>query len=116
MPIEFRRSKRVISFADARDLLGLTTLHGDGNKSTYWITVEDIQFGVHAVQSIGEIYALLNPHYNFSIPREYPLFPTLYSQKHRYKNNRNVKTKAALVSNFADAPTRTPENFNAYRQ
>ena len=182
MPVEFKRAKRAISFADARDLLGLTTLfennqihkhanltrymtivqgmaklwihlftgmrdnevnqlsydcyqtvqsnehsvhvlmgytsklHGGGNKSTYWITFEDIQFGVNAAQSIGEMYALLNPHYDMSNPAEYPLFPTLYSQKHRNKNNRNIKNETDFISNFSGAPTRTETNFNNYRQ
>ncbi|CAD9195814.1 hypothetical protein QAC21B_01943 [Acinetobacter bohemicus] len=180
MPVEFRRSKRAISFADARDLLGLTILfenhqiqknanlthymtliqgmaklwihlfkgmrdnevnqlsydchqtvqshehlvhvimgytsklHGGGNKSTYWITFEDIQIGVRAAQSIGEIYALLNPHYDLSNPTEYPLFPTLYSQKHRHKNNRNIERETDFVSHFSGAPTRTQANFNQY--
>ena len=166
MPVEFKRAKRAISFADARDLLGLTTLfennqihkhanltrymtvvqgmaklwihlftgmrdnevnqlsydcyqtvqsnehnvhvlmgytsklHGGGNKSTYWITFEDIQFGVNAAQSIGEIYALLNPHYDLSNPAEYPLFPTLYSQKHRHKKNQNIENETGFISNF----------------
>ena len=181
MPVEFKRAKRAISFADARDLLGLTTLfennqihkhanltrymtvvqgmaklwlhlftgmrdnevnqlsydcyqtvqsnehsvhvlmgytsklHGGGNKSTYWITFEDIQFGVNAAQSIGEIYALLNPHYDLSNPAEYPLFPTLYSQKHRHKKNQNIENETGFISNFLGAPTRTQSNFNLYR-
>lgn len=180
MPTEFKREKNALSFADARDLLGLTALfennqiqkhanltrymtliqgmaklwihlftgmrdnevnqlssdcyqtiqskehlvhvimgytsklHGGGNKSTYWITFEDIQFGVHAAQSIGEIYALLNPHYDMSNPAEYPLFPTLYSQKHRNKNNRNIEHETDFISNFEGAPTRTQSNFNQY--
>lgn len=85
------------------------------HKSTYWITFEDIQFGVRAAQSIGEIYALLNPHYDMSNPAEYPLFPTLYSQKHRNKNNRNIKNETDFISNFSGAPTRTQSNFNLYR-
>ena len=97
-------------------LMGYTSkLHGGGNKSTYWITFEDIQFGVRAAQSIGEIYALLNPHYDMSNPAEYPLFPTLYSQKHRNKNNRNIKNETDFISNFSGAPTRTQSNFNLYR-
>ncbi|RZG88406.1 hypothetical protein EXE10_02400 [Acinetobacter sp. WCHAc060033] len=96
-------------------IMGYTSkLHGGGNKSTYWITFEDIQFGVHAAQSIGEIYALFNPHYDLSNPAEYPLFPTLYSQKHRYKNNRNIEYEKDFVSNFSGAPTRTQANFNQY--
>ena len=96
-------------------IMGYTSkLHGGGNKSTYWITFEDIQFGVHAAQSIGEIYALLNPHYDLSNPAEYPLFPTLYSQKHRHKNNRNVEHETDFISNFEGAPTRTQTNFNQY--
>ena len=64
-------------------LMGYTSkLHGGGNKSTYWISFEYIQIGGRAAQSIGEIYALLNPHYDLSNPAEYPLFQTLYSQKH----------------------------------
>lgn len=180
MPVEFRRAKCAISFADARDLLGLTALfennqiqkhanltrymtliqgmaklwihlftgmrdnevnqlsydcyqavqsnehlvhvimgytsklHGGGNKSTYWITFEDIQSGVCAAQSIGEIYALLNPHYDMSNPAEYPLFPTLYSQKHRHKNNRNIEHETDFISNFEGAPTRIQTNFNQY--
>lgn len=180
MPVEFGRSKRAVSFADARDLLDLTTLfennqiqkhanltrymtliqgmaklwihlftgmrdnevnqlsydcyqtvqsnehlvhvimgytsklHGGGNKSTYWITFEDIKFGVNAAQSIGEIYALFNPHYDFSNPCEYPLFPTRYSQKHRHKNNRNIENETDFISNFSGAPTRTQSNFNEY--
>jgi len=97
-------------------LMGYTSkLHGGGNKSTYWITFEDIQFGVCAAQSIGEIYALLNPHYEFSNPSEYPLFPTRYSQKHRHKNNRNIEHETDFISNFSGAPTRTQSNFNLYR-
>lgn len=97
-------------------LMGYTSkLHGGGNKSTYWISFEDIQIGVHAAQSIGEIYALLNSHYDFSNPAEYPLFPTLYSQKHRNKNNRNIKNETDFISNFSGAPTRTQSNFNLYR-
>ncbi|MEG2559879.1 MAG: hypothetical protein RSA22_09520 [Acinetobacter sp.] len=97
-------------------LMGYTSkLHGGGNKSTYWITFEDIQFGVRAAQSIGEIYALLNPHYEFSNPSEYPLFPTRYSQKHRHKNNQNIKNETDFISNFLGAPTRTQSNFNLYR-
>ncbi|MCU4366292.1 hypothetical protein KTG70_14420 [Acinetobacter variabilis] len=181
MPTEFKREKNAVSFADARDLFGLTALfennqiqkhanltrymtliqgmaklwihlftgmrdnevnqlssdcyqtiqsnehlvhvimgytsklHGGGNKSTYWTTFEDIQFGVRAAQSIGEIYALLNPHYDMSNPAEYPLFPTLYSQKHRNKNNRNIKNETDFISNFSGAPTRTQSNFNLYR-
>ncbi|MFD1438151.1 hypothetical protein HLH14_02130 [Acinetobacter sp. ANC 4282] len=180
MPVEFKRAKRAISFADARDLLGLTTLfennqihkhanltrymtivqgmaklwihlftgmrdnevnqlsydcyqtvqsnehsvhvlmgytsklHGGGNKSTYWITFEDIQFGVNAAQSIGEMYALLNPHYDLSNPAEYPLFPTLYSQKQRHKNNRNIDRETDFISNFLGAPTKIQSNFNKY--
>ena len=180
MPTEFKREKNAVSFADARDLLGLTALfennqiqkhanltrymtliqgmaklwihlftgmrdnevnqlssdcyqtiqsnehlvhvimgytsklHGGGNKSTYWITFEDIQVGVHAAQSIGEIYALLNSHYDMSNPAEYPLFPTLYSQKHRNKNNRNIEHETDFISNFEGAPTRTNTNFNQY--
>ncbi|ENW23222.1 hypothetical protein [Acinetobacter lwoffii] len=98
-------------------LMGYTSkLHGGGNKSTYWITFEDIQIAVNSAQSIGEIYALLNPHYDFSNPREYPLFPTLYSQKHRYKNNRNIEHETDFISNFKGAPTRIQSNFNVYRQ
>ena len=180
MPVEFKRAKNAISFADARDLLGLTQLfennkiqkhanltrymtliqgmaklwihlftgmrdnevnqlsydcyqtvqsnehlvhvlmgytsklHGGGNKSTYWISFEDIQFGVCAAKSIGEIYALLNPHYDMSNPTEYPLFPTLYSQKHRHKNNLNIEHETNFISNFEGAPTRTQTNFNQY--
>ena len=180
MPREFSDYKKAVSFVDARDLLGLTTLfennqiqkhanltrymtliqgmaklwihlftgmrdnevnqlsydcyqtvqsnehlvhvlmgytsklHGGGNKSTYWITFEDIKFGVNAAQSIGEIYALFNPHYDFSNPREYPLFPTRYSQKHRHKNNRNIENETDFISNFEGAPTRTQTNFNEY--
>ena len=96
-------------------LVGYTSkLHGGGNKSTYWITFEDIQFGVHAAQRIGEIYALFNPHYDFSNSREYPLFPTRYSQKYRNKNNRNIENETDFVSNFLGAPTRTQSNFNEY--
>lgn len=96
-------------------LMGYTSkLHGGGNKSTYWITFEDIQTGVHAAQSIGEIYALLNPHYDMSNLAEYPLFPTLYSQKHRNKNNRNIEHETDFISNFEGAPTRTNTNFNQY--
>lgn len=96
-------------------LMGYTSkLHGGGNKSTYWISFEDIQIGVSAAQSIGEIYALLNPHYNLSNPAEYPLFPTLYSQKHRNKNNQNIKNETDFVSHFSGAPTRTQANFNQY--
>ena len=174
MPTEFKREKNAVSFADARDLLGLTALfennqiqkhanltrymtliqgmaklwihlftgmrdnevnqlssdcyqtvqsnehlvhvimgytsklHGGGNKSTYWITFEDIQTGVHAAQSIGEIYALLNPYYDMSNPAEYPLFPT------RYLQNRNKQNKKDFISNFSGAPTRTHSNFNQY--
>ena len=174
MPREFKDYKNAVSFADARDLLGLTTLfennqiskhanltrymtliqgmaklwihlftgmrdnevnqlssdcyqtiqsnehiihiimgytsklHGGGNKSTFWITFEDIQIGVHAAQSIGEIYALLNPHYDMSNPAEYPLFPT------RYLQNRNKQNKKDFISNFSGAPTRTQSNFNQY--
>ena len=180
MPTEFKREKNAVSFADARDLLGLTALfennqiqkhanltrymtliqgmaklwihlftgmrdnevnqlssdcyqtiqsnehlvhvimgytsklHGGGNKSTYWITFEDIQVGVHAAQSTGEIYALLNPHYDMSNSAEYPLFPTLNSQKHRNKNNRNIEHETDFISNFEGAPTRTQSNFNQY--
>ena len=97
-------------------VMGYTSkLHGGGNKTIYWISFEDIQFGVRAAQSIGEIYALLNPYYEFSNPSEYPLFPTLYSQKHRHKNNRNIKNETAFVSNFAGALTRTQANFNQYQ-
>ncbi|MDM1344506.1 hypothetical protein HXZ95_09670 [Acinetobacter pseudolwoffii] len=96
-------------------IMGYTSkLHGGGNKSTYWITFEDIQFGVHAAQSIGEIYALLNPHYDMSNPAESPLFPTLYSQKHRHKSNRNIEHETDFISNFEGAPTRTQTNFNQY--
>jgi hypothetical protein len=96
-------------------IMGYTSkLHGGGNKSTYWITFEDIQFGVHAAQRIGEIYALFNPHYDFSNSREYPLFPTRYSQKYRNKNNRNIENETDFVSNFLGAPTRTQSNFNEY--
>lgn len=96
-------------------IMGYTSkLHGGGNKSTYWITFEDIQVGVHAAQSIGEIYALLNSHYDMSNSTEYPLFPTLYSQKHRNKNNRNIEHKTDFISNFDGAPTRTQSNFNQY--
>ena len=96
-------------------LMGYTSkLHGGGNKSTYWITFEDIKFGVNAAQRIGEIYALLNPHYDFSNPREYPLFPTLYSQKHRHKKNQNIENETDFISNFSGAPTRTQSNFNQY--
>lgn len=96
-------------------IMGYTSkLHGGGNKSTYWITFEDIQFGVCAAQSIGEIYALLNPHYDMSNPAEYPLFPTLYSQKNRHKNNRNIEHETDFISNFDGAPTRTQTNFNQY--
>lgn len=96
-------------------IMGYTSkLHGGGNKSTYWISFEDIQIGVHAAQSIGEIYALLNPHYDLSNPAEYPLFPTLYSQKHRNKNNLNIKKETDFVSHFSGAPTRTQANFNQY--
>lgn len=180
MPREFKDYKNAVSFADARDLFGLTALfennqiskhanltrymtliqgiaklwihlftgmrdnevnqlssdcyqtvqsnehlvhvlmsytsklHGGGNKSTYWITFEDIQTGVHAAQSIGEIYALLNPHYDMSNSAEYPLFPTLYSQKHRNKDNRNIEHETDFISNFEGAPTRTQSNFNQY--
>lgn len=96
-------------------IMGYTSkLHGGGNKSTYWITFEDIQIGVHAAQSIGEIYALLNSHYDFSNPREYPLFPTYFSQRHRHKNNRNIEHETDFISNFEGAPTRTQSNFNQY--
>lgn len=96
-------------------IMGYTSkLHGGGNKSTYWITFKDIQIGVHAAQSIGEIYALFNPHYDFANPREYPLFPTRYSQKHRHKNNRNIESETDFISNFSGAPTRTQSNFNEY--
>lgn len=174
MPVEFKRAKNAISFADARDLLDLTKLfennqirkhanltrymtliqgmaklwihlftgmrdnevnqlsydcyqtvqsnehlvhvlmgytsklHGGGNKSTYWITFEDIQFGVCAAKSIGEIYALLNLHYDISNISEYPLFPT------RYLQNRNKKNKKEFISNFLGAPIRTEANFNQY--
>lgn len=27
-------------------------VHGGGNKSTYWISFEDIKFGVHAAQKV----------------------------------------------------------------
>ena len=98
-------------------LMGYTSkLHGGGNKSTYWISFEDIQIGVNAAQSIGEIYALLNSHYDFSNPREYPLFPTYFSQRHRHKNNRNIEHETDFISNFKGAPTRTETNFNNYRQ
>ena len=97
-------------------LMGYTSkLHGGGNKSTYWISFEDIQIGVNAAQSIGEIYALLNPHYDFSNPREYPLFPTRYLPKPRHKNNQNIEHKTDFISNFKGAPTRTETNFNDYR-
>lgn len=90
-------------------LMGYTSkLHGVGNKSTYWITFEDIQTGVHAAQSTGEIYALLNPYYDMSNPAEYPLFPT------RYLQNRNKQNKKDFISNFSGAPTRTHSNFNQY--
>lgn len=90
-------------------IMGYTSkLHGGGNKSTYWITFEDIQVGVHAAQSIGEIYALLNSHYDMSNPAEYPLFPT------RYLQNRNKQNKKDFISNFSGAPTRTQSNFNQY--
>lgn len=96
-------------------IMGYTSkLHGGGNKSTYWISFEDIQIGVHAAQSIGESYALFNPHYDMSNPAEYPLFPTLYSQKHRHKNNRNIEHETDFISNFEGAPTRTETNFNQY--
>lgn len=96
-------------------LIGYTSkLHGGGNKSTYWISFEDIQLGVRAAQSIGEIYALLNPHYDLSNPAEYPLFPTLYSQKHRHKKNQNIENETDFISNFSGAPTRTQSNFNQY--
>ncbi|MCU4359320.1 hypothetical protein [Acinetobacter ursingii] len=96
-------------------LMGYTSkLHGGGNKSTYWISFEDIQIGVHAAQSIGEIYALLNSHYDFSNPREYPLFPTYFSQRHRHKNNRNIEHETDFISNFEGAPTRIQSNFNQY--
>ena len=96
-------------------IMGYTSkLHGGGNKSTYWITFADIQVGVNAAQSIGEVYALLNPHYDMSNPAEYPLFPTLYSQKHRNKNNRNIEHETDFISNFEGAPTRTNTNFNHY--
>ena len=96
-------------------LMGYTSkLHGGGNKSTYWISFEDIQLGVRAAQSIGEIYALLNPHYDLSNPAEYPLFPTLYSQKHRHKKNQNIENETDFISNFSGAPTRTQSNFNQY--
>ena len=180
MPREFSDYKKAVSFVDARDLLGLTTLfenhqirkhanltrymtvvqgmaklwihlftgmrdnevnqlsydcyqtvqsnehrvhvlmgytsklHGGGNKSTYWITFEDIQFGVNAAQSIGEIYALLNPHYDMSNPAEYPLFPTRYSQKHRHTNTQNIKNKTDFISNFFGAPTRSQPTCNGY--
>ena len=45
---------------------------------------------------------------------EYPLFPTLYSQKHRNKNNRNIEHETDFISNFEGAPTRTQSNFNQY--
>lgn len=180
MPREFKDYKKAVSFVDARDLLGLTTLfennqiykhanltlymsviqgmaklwihlfsgmrdnevnqlsydcyqtvqgnehlvhvimgytsklHGGGNKSTYWITFEDIQVGIKAAQCIGDIYALLNPHYDQTKSSEYPLFPTLYSQKHRHKNNRNIESENDFVSNFSGAPTKTQSNFNQY--
>lgn len=96
-------------------VMGYTSkLHGGGNKSTYWISFEDIQIGVRAAQSIGEIYALLNPHYDLSNPAEYPLFPTLYSQKHRHKSNRNIERETDFVSHFSGAPTRAQANFNQY--
>lgn len=80
-------------------------LHRGGNKSTYWISFEDIQFGVRTAQSIGEIYTLPNPHYDLSNPAEYPLFPTRDSKKHRNKNNRNIKNETNFISNFEGAPT-----------
>lgn len=96
-------------------IMGFTSkLHGGGNKSTYWITFQDIQMGIDAAQSIGEIYALHNPHYDMSNPAEYPLFPTLYSQKHRNKNNQNIEHEMDFISNFKGAPTRTQNNFNQY--
>ena len=96
-------------------IMGYTSkLHGGGNKSTYWIAFEDIQFGVHAAQSIGKIYALLNSHYDMSNPAEYPLFPTLYSQKQRHKNNRNIENETDFISNFSGAPTKIQSNFNKY--
>ena len=180
MPTEFKRKKNAVSFADARDLLGLTDffennnikkhanltryitliqgiaklwihlfagmrdnevnqlsydcyqtvqsnehvvhvlmgysskLHGGGNKSTYWITFEDIKSGVNAAQSIGEIYALLNPHYDFSNPSEYPLFPTRFSQKYRHKKNLNIEKETDYVSHFNGAPIRSYSSFNHY--
>ena len=180
MPTEFKREKNAVSFADARDLLGLTDffennnikkhanltryitliqgiaklwihlfsgmrdnevnqlsydcyqtvqsnehvvhvlmgysskLHGGGNKSTYWITFEDIKSGVNAAQSIGEIYALLNPHYDFSNPSEYPLFPTRFSQKYRHKKNLNIEKETDYVSHFNGAPIRSYSSFNHY--
>lgn len=57
---------------------------------------------------------MLNPHYDLSNPAEYPLFPTLYSQKHRHKNNRNIEHETDFISNFSGAPTRTQSNFNQY--
>ncbi len=96
-------------------VMGYTSkLHGGGNKSTYWISFEDIRFGVNAAQSIGEIYALFNPHYDLSNRAEYPLFPTRYSQKNRHKNNRNIEHETDFISNFEGAPTRTQTNFNQY--
>jgi len=96
-------------------LMGYTSkLHGGGNKSTYWITFEDIQFGVNAAQSIGDIYALLNPHYDFSNPTEYPLFPTRFSQKYRHKKNRNIEKETDYVSHFNGAPIRSYSSFNHY--
>lgn len=71
---------------------------------------------MNAAQSIGEIYALLNPHYDFSNPREYPLFPTRYLQKPQHKNNRNIEHVTDFISNYEGAPTRTQSNFNVYRQ
>lgn len=98
-------------------IMGCTSkLHGGGNQSTYWISFEDIKFGVHAAQSIGEIYALLNLHYDLSNPSEFPLFPTRYLPKPRHKNNRKIEHKANFISNFKGASTRTEANFNDYRQ
>ena len=96
-------------------LMGYSSkLHGGGNKSTYWITFEDIKSGVNAAQSIGEIYALLNPHYDFSNPSEYPLFPTRFSQKYRHKKNLNIEKETDYVSHFNGAPIRSYSSFNHY--
>ncbi|KXZ61989.1 hypothetical protein AVENLUH5627_03524 [Acinetobacter venetianus] len=96
-------------------LMGYSSkLHGGGNKSTYWITFEDIKSGVNAAQSIGDIYALLNPHYDFSNPSEYPLFPTRFSQKYRHKKNLNIEKETDYVSHFNGAPIRSYSSFNHY--